>query len=381
MTSLCRRAGALLLCGCLLAAGLPAGIARAETDAASAPEVSARAAAVVEASAARRLYEKNGSTRLPMASTTKVMTALLAAENGVLTDLVETPDAAVGTEGSSIYLARGERMALSDLLYGLMLSSGNDAALTIAAHIGGSVEDFCAMMNARAAEMGCTDTHFVNPNGLPHDAHYTTACDLALIAAHAMQNATVRTVASTRYHTAESGDYARTFKNKNKILWQYDGGNGVKTGFTKAAGRCLVFSAERNGMTLVGALLDAPDMWNDAAALLDYGFSLVENAPLVDAARPLGVVPVTGAVQKELAVALKCDILYPLRRDGTDEVGFALALAGSLRAPVTAGTKAGTLTLYVNGAAAGVYDVVVTEDAPMAGLADRLRQIAAEWAG
>lgn len=365
---------ALAACLLLLPAATPAA-----ADQAEAPEISARGAALYEVSTGRLLYEHNGDDRLPMASTTKVMTALLALESGDLSAQVCVPDEAVGMEGSSIYLARDETMQLRDLLYGLMLSSGNDAAVSIAAHLGGTQEAFAERMNERAAEMGCTNTHFVNPNGLPNDAHYTTAADLGLIAAHAMRNGAFREIVSTSYYRAESGDIARTFKNKNKLLWQYEGGNGVKTGFTKAAGRCLVFSAEREGMTLVGALLNAPDMWNDAAKLLDFGFASIENVRLADAERPLGYVQVTGAVQKELAVYPKYDILYPLARDGSDTLAWKLELANTLAAPVQAGCAAGTLTLFVNGDAALETPMIVTESVPAARLGDRLRQIAADW--
>ena len=328
------------------------------------PMTSAGSAALFEVDSGRFLYGDNEHQRAYMASTTKVMTGLLAVELGNLDEPVPVPDAAVGVEGSSAYLARGETLTLRDLLYALMLVSGNDAAVTIAVYLAGSCEAFAELMNRRAAELGCVNTHFVNPNGLPDENHYTTASDLGRIAAAAMRNPDFRAVAGTTYHETESGDRPRTFKNKNKLLWQYPGGNGVKTGFTKAAGRCLVFSAERDGMTIVGVALNAPDMWADAYALLDYGFALVERKRLVSGDTALGTVQVAGSEKKSLAVYAKDDILYPVRRDGSDQLRFELDLTKSLSAPVAPGTAAGSLTLTVNGEQARTVPLEVREAAP-----------------
>lgn len=357
-------------------------LAQTETDGNGRGEacaVSAECAALLEMQSGRVIYFKNAHSKAYMASTTKIMTALLAAEYGGLDALVPVPDAAVGVEGSSIYLARGECLSLSDLLYGLMLVSGNDAAVTIATHIGGNTKEFAALMNARAQALGCEGTHFSNPNGLPDENHYTTALDLAKIAAAAMQNETFRTVVATTYHQTTTGDRMRTFKNKNKLLWQYAGGNGVKTGFTKAAGRCLVFSAERGGMTLVGVALNAPQMWDDAAALLDYGFATVEQKKLVDAERPLAQVAVEGGAQDRLSVYPSCDVFYPMARDGSDTVAWELSCTDALNAPVAARQEAGALTLRINGVEAGGVPLVVKESVPRARLLDYLRTLTHSW--
>lgn len=326
----------------VLAAPQPA---RAAEDA---PETKAGGAALMEAGSMRLLAGTNEHERLPMASTTKVMTALLAIERCDLEGMVKIPDQAVGVEGSSMYLCKGESLRMMDLLYGLMLTSGNDAAVAIAIEIAGTVEDFAALMNARAAEIGCTDTNFVTPNGLHNAEHYTTAYDLCLIACEAMQSEVFRQIVSTDYYQTRSGDRTRTLKNKNRILWQYDGGNGIKTGYTKAAGRCLVFSAERSGAQLVGVVLNCLDMWEEATALLDYGFENYRVSRLLEDNTRVGHVAVLGGEKNGLEVRAKEDILYPLAIDGTDKLRWQLDCVQELRAPVAEGTPLGELRLYCN---------------------------------
>lgn len=221
----------------------------------------------------RTVYkEYNEHLRLPMASTTKVMTALIVIENCKLDEKVKIPKQAVGIEGSSIYLKEGEELSVGELLYGLMLRSGNDAACALAIHVAGSVENFAEIMNIRAQAMKLTDSHFTNPSGLHDDNHYTTAYDLAVIACEAMKYAEFRKIVSTNFISVGKGENTRYFKNKNKMLHLYEGGNGIKTGFTKKAGRCLVSSATRDGVTMVSVVLNRPDMWNESVALLDYAF-------------------------------------------------------------------------------------------------------------
>lgn len=240
------------------------------------PSVSAQAAVMTEVSSGKILYSKNADKVLPMASTTKIMTALVAVEaaGDRLDEVVEISDSAAGVEGSSMYLEKGEKMTLRELLYGLMLSSGNDAAVAIAENIGGSVEGFVDMMNQKAAEMGLTSTHFVNPNGLPDESHYSSANDMAKMTCHAMKNPDFAEIVGTKSYniSGEGKSYPRTLSNHNKLLRMYEGCIGVKTGFTKAAGRCLVSCAERDGLMLVCVTLNAPDDWNDHTLMFNYGF-------------------------------------------------------------------------------------------------------------
>ena len=199
----------------------------------------AAAAVVLEAQTGRVLYAVNEMQTLPMASTTKIMTALVALENADLSDIVTTGDNAYGVPGTSIYLQKGEQLTLEQMLYGLMLASGNDAAVAIAEHVGGSVSGFCDMMNARARQIGCENTHFVTPHGLPAQQHYTTAYDLALIAREAMKNADFRRIVSTQRATLpwQGHDYDRVLTNKNRLLSAYPGALGIKTGYTRSGQR------------------------------------------------------------------------------------------------------------------------------------------------
>ena len=228
-----------------------------------------RAESVMELSTGKILHSRNADARLPMASTTKIMTALIIIEDCDLEQAITVPDDAVGVEGSSIYLKKNERISIRDLLYGLMLRSGNDAATALALYHSGSIQKFAEQMNERAADMGLTNTHFVNPSGLPDECHFTTAAELCTIACNAMKNDTFKKIVSTRNYT---GEY-RSFVNKNKMLSRMDGANGIKTGYTMSAGRCLVSSAERDGMDVVCVVLNCPDMYERSEELLEQAFS------------------------------------------------------------------------------------------------------------
>ncbi|MEA5059310.1 MAG: D-alanyl-D-alanine carboxypeptidase family protein [Candidatus Pelethousia sp.] len=327
------------------------------------PETSARAALLMEATTGKVLYERNAQQKLPMASTTKVMTALLAIEIGNLDEMVTTDATAYGVEGSSIYLQMEETISLRDLVYGLMLASGNDAAVAIAVHIGHGIKQFAAMMNAKARQLGAVNTNFVTPNGLPNADHYTTAYDLTLIAAAAMQNETFREIVSTQYYRAETGAVVRTFKNKNKILWNYAGGNGVKTGYTKAAGRCLVFAAERDGMQLVGVVLDCPDMFKEAETLLDYGMNHYEMVPMVSGGDRVASIFVDGGMKNRLALCAAEDIMVPVEKNESSQYRTRVILPDSLAAPVHQGETCGYVeVLEENGALRTRFDLVAEED-------------------
>lgn len=255
------------------ALGLPA-------IAAGPPSVSAKSAILTEAESGRVLYQKSAHIRLPMASTTKIMTAIVAIEE--YPDLgkeVKIDKRAVGVEGSSVYLYENEVMTMEDLLYALLLSSANDAAVAIACEVGGSIDAFAEKMNRKAEALGLEDTHFTNPNGLHDDNHYTTAYDLAAITAYALKNPTFKKIVSTKKKTVpmQNGESVRLLINHNKLLSLYDGAIGVKTGFTKKSGRCLVSAAERDGLTLVAVTLDAPNDWKDHSDMLDFGFDSYER--------------------------------------------------------------------------------------------------------
>ena len=240
--------------------------------------VSANAAVVINGDTLEVLYSKNCDTRLPMASTTKIMTALLLCESGNLDKEITVTKEMVSVEGSSMGLLPGDTVSLRGLLYGMMLASGNDAANSTAIIIGGTVEHFVELMNKRASEMGLKDTHFETPSGLDGENHYTTARELAIIASEALKNKDFAAAAAAQYESLYYGNppYRRTLKNHNRLLKTYDGLVGVKTGFTKKSGRCLVTAARKDGKFVIAVTLNAPDDWQDHKTLLDYGLGQLQ---------------------------------------------------------------------------------------------------------
>ena len=243
--------------------------------------VSAGQAILIDGDTGKVLYEKAADQRAYPASTTKIMTALLTLEtlekyDSPIGQKVEVPAEAAGVEGSSLYLKAGENISIEDLLYGMMLVSGNDSAVALSCIIGGTQEHFIEMMNQRAKELGCSGTHFINPNGLFDEEHYTTARDLAVITREAMKNKTFRKIVAAKEWNADRPDSTyRHFTNKNKTVRQFDGGNGVKIGYTKASGRTLAASASRDGKNIICVVMSAPDWFQDAYRLMEYGFDVL----------------------------------------------------------------------------------------------------------
>ena len=328
-------------------------------------DVSAKGAVLIESRTGKVLYAKNAHEKLPMASTTKIMTALLAIENGNLSDIIETDASAYGTEG---YLDYEEKISLKDLLYGLMLSSGNDAAVAIAVHIGKGTNKFAEMMNARAKSIGALNTNFVTPNGLHDENHYTTAYDLARITAVAMKSPVFREIVSTQYYRAETGAKPRTFKNKNRILWEYDGGSGVKTGYTKIAGKCLVFSAERNGMEVIGVVLNCPGMFDDAKAMMNYVFENYETATMVKAGNTIAGVDVAGGEKNILELKAGEDIIVPVRKGESASYRTRVILKEGLHTPIAEGTELGCVEVLDDGALLCTCPLLSAKDMPGVGI-------------
>lgn len=267
-------------------------------------ESSARSAILIERETGRVLLSCHPHETLPMASTTKVMTALMVLEYGRLDEVVTVGRNAYGVPGTSIYLSLGEQITLHDLLYGLMLASGNDAAVAIAEHIGGNVETFCRMMTERAAQLGCTDTVFLTPHGLPKEGHFTTAHDLVLIAREAMSHDLFRQIVSTKRASIpwEGRNYQRILNNKNKLLSTYEGATGIKTGYTKAAGRCLVFGAKRDGLEVIGVVLHCSDWFDEAARLMNLAFDRYEMFTAFDEGETVRVLPVEEGTQETVCI-------------------------------------------------------------------------------
>ena len=310
---------------------------------------SAKACVVIDQYSGRILLEHNADTPLPMASTTKVMTALLAIERGNLDDPVTAGHNAFGVPGTSIYLSQGETLTLEQMLYGLMLASGNDAAVAIAEHIGGTVEDFCRLMTARAAELGCTNTVFLTPHGLPCEGHYTTAHDLALIAREAMTHDIFRQIVSTTRAKIpwDGRDYDRVLNNKNRLLTTYEGATGIKTGYTRKAGRCLVFGAEREGMAVIGVVLNCPDWFGEAARLMDEAFARWDAMTLLSAGEHLRTIPVEGSGGDTVDAVLTADLTALVPENALPQV--EIDLPSSVAAPVHTGDALGTVRMVCQG--------------------------------
>ena len=312
--------------------------------------VSARSAILIEAESGKVIWSKNADERLPMASTTKIMTALVALECSDVSRTVEISSAAVGIEGSSIYLYEKEKLTLEDLLYALLLESANDAAAAIAIEVGGSIEGFAEMMNDKAAELGLRDTHFTNPHGLDDAEHFTTARELAIITKAALENEVFKSIVSTFKKTIPLNETegVRLLINHNKMLKSYDGAIGVKTGYTRKSGRCLVSAAERDGVGFICVTLSAPDDWRDHHALLDHGFSLYESRVLCKADEISFVQNIVGGVQEYVTVTTDRDISVVLPRSAS-AVEATVELFPFTYAPVNSGEKLGRIIYSVDG--------------------------------
>ena len=307
------------------------------------PSLSAQSAVLMEGESGAVICEKNAHTRLPMASTTKIMTALVALELATPDTVILVDERAVGTEGSSIYLCAGEKLTLEELLYALMLESANDAAVAIAIGVSGSEEAFVDEMNRKASSLGLSDTHFANPHGLDAEAHYTTAYELAKIARVALQNPLLKTIVSTRKTTIphQETDNVRLLVNHNKMLRLYDGCIGVKTGYTQKSGRCLVSAAERDGVMMIAVTIDSPDDWNDHTKLLDFGFSLFRSVELCPADFRF-CLPVVGGKETYvlLGVAQQVTVTLPL---GAGVIEQKMECPRHLYAPVKEGDVCGRM--------------------------------------
>lgn len=314
--------------------------------------VSAEKALSMDAVSGRVLFEKNADSRSLIASTTKIMTALVVCEQCNVLDRMRIPREAVGIEGSSMYLREGEVLTLQELLYGLMLSSGNDAAVALAIYCGGTVEGFVERMNDKARVLGLNNTHFENPNGLDSPGHYSTARDLAKLASYAMENPVFYKTVSAKNVTV--GD--RYLHNHNKLLWLVEGADGVKTGFTKAAGRALVSSATREGRRIIAVTLNDPNDWREHQAFLEEGFARFSVRRIVTAGERIGALEVAGGDGKTVEVLAAEHFDYALAPEEKPQV--ALPGAGFVYAPVAEGADAGFAYVLIQGKAVGKFPVV-----------------------
>lgn len=290
------------------------------------------------------LYLSNANKRLPMASTTKIVTALIAIETLDQNEMLSVPREAVGVEGSSLYLAEDDKLTVKDLLYGVLLQSANDAATVLALRISGSIPAFAEKMNERVASIGATDTHFENPHGLDSPQHYTTARDLSLISAEALSNSTFKAIASTYKYTFKLGDATRTVVNHNKLLKSFPGCIGVKTGFTKKSGRCLVSAAERDGITLVAVTLDDPDDWRDHKSMLEHGFENLESIDLGTLVQLPDSIPTISADYARVPIKLSKKNIIKAK---DETVTYTVDLPSYITTGVKAGDKVGAVRVTI----------------------------------
>jgi len=334
----------------------------------AAPAVSAEHAVVIERSSGAVLYEKGAGDRAYPASTTKILTTLLAIESGRLDEVCIVSDFAAAQEGSSIYAEPGEEITLRDLCYGMMLRSGNDAAAAAAEHLAGSSEAFAEQMNRRAVELGAQESHFVNPSGLHDEAHYTTAYDLALIARAAMENPEFRAMAAAKtWTTGEDTEVKRTFGNKNKVLQQYEGGNGIKIGYTTATGRTLVASSQRDGMEVICVVLNAPNWFGDSYALMDWAHENFALREVASDGETLQAVPLTGGLRDHVLVGVDRGFWYPEEKPAEgagSDVRWKLVLEGDVQAPVSRWQEAGEVHFYRGDEFVGSRVLYFMEDVP-----------------
>ena len=360
------RAAALGLSLCLVGALCP--VARA-----AGPEVSAQSAVVLTADTGTVLFEKDGHTPRPVASTTKIMTALLALEAAQERGdpLVDITQEMVAVEGSSMGLQAGDSISLTGLAAGMLLASGNDAANAAALYLDASLESFAARMNQRAAALGMEDTHFVTPSGLDGEdaqglGHLSTAYDMALLARAALEDQAFRQLCSSPSLAVEFAEPVKrvTYTNHNKLLTQYQGCVGVKTGFTKEAGRCLVSAAERDGALLIAVTLNAPNDWQDHTALLDYGFSQVEPYQLAGGDVRL-TVPVVGSPVEVVSLrgSNGGEVTLPLGQGA--QVERVVHAPKFLYAPVEAGEQVGEICWYLEGQLLGSAPLTAAGAAPL----------------
>lgn len=322
-------------------------------------KIKARAAVLYEPTSETFAYQKNDTERLPMASTTKIMTGLIAVEELNPNEIICVPPDAVGIEGSSLYMKAGDTILASDLIYSLLLQSANDAATLLAMKISGDVASFAEKMNARAEKLGLKDTHFDNPHGLDSKAHYTSARDLALLTANALSNETFRKIVSTYKHTFMIGDKVRTVVNHNKLLRRYDGCIGVKTGFTDESGRCLVSAAEKDGVLLIAVTLDCGDDWNEHEKMLDYGFDHFKSVRIKDLCKIEREIPI---VNSDTPLRVGLDIKKDSITVGTDDdIRLDLVLRQYIVAPIKKGDKVGEVIIYKNNVEVDRLDYLALE--------------------
>ena len=339
--------------------------------------VPAKGAVLIDGESGRILFAQNANEMLPEASCTKIMTALIALENSALSEDVTAGKNAHGVEGTSLYLSEGETLSMEQMLYGLMLRSGNDAAVAIAEHVAGSVEDFAAMMNRRAEELNA-DAHFVNPHGLDADGHAASALGLARIMRAAMQLEAFRTITGTQRKVIPwvGNEYSRVLENKNRLLSDYEGATGGKTGFTSKAGRCLVFSAERDDMELIGVVLNCYSWFDTATLMLDYGFEHFRMERALETGEVAGQASVLNGDANQVDAVAAESLAAAVGIGSHPEIEIKIE---DLEAPVAKGQVIGRARLICNGQELDACDLIAERDVPLWNFKAAMRSVIRSW--
>lgn len=311
--------------------------------------ISAQSAILIDGSTGRIIFEKNAYEKRGMASTTKIMTGILAIENSSPDKIATVSYKAASTEGSSMYLNSGEKIKMESLVYGLMLNSGNDAATAIAENISGSVEAFAKLMNNKAKTIGMKYSSFSNPHGLDDAEHYSTAYDMAMLTKYAMKNESFRKIVSTKRKNVELNgvENSRFLTNHNKLLSMYDHCIGVKTGFTKSCGRCLVSAAENDGVMLIAVTLNAPDDWNDHIAMYENAFSTYKSYNIIGKNSYICSLNLVGTQEKNLKLYSKEKITLSLKEDEYQKISLKYEYPDSVEAPVYKGQTLGKIKVMM----------------------------------
>lgn len=341
----------------------------------------AKSMCVLESSSKRVLYAKNEHDKRAMASTTKIMTAITAIESGVDLDVpFEVSSKAVGISGTSIYLKNGEILTLRDLLYGLMLVSGNDASYAIGEYVGNGIEHFIDMMNWKARQIGVYDTHFQNTHGLDSEGHYTTAYDLALISSYALKNEIFKEIVSTKdIQISNSDGKIRYFRNKNKLLNTLDGAIGVKTGYTGDAGRCLVSAVERNGMQVVCVVLDCRPMFEDSADILEKAFSEYEIENIAEKIEYPDSILVENGCSNTVKTSKLNECFYPLKKGEKEKISVEINLVDKMLAPIKKGDEIGEIKIFMDKDLLFSEKIFTMEDVKEKGVLQKIGDVISQW--
>jgi D-alanyl-D-alanine carboxypeptidase (penicillin-binding protein 5/6) len=350
------------------------------------PQVKAIGAVLMDYKTGRVLWGKNERTPMAMASTTKIMTAVLALESGKLDQVVTVSKRAAMAPPVKMGLSTGEKVAMSDLLFALMLESQNDAACAIAEGIAGSIEEFCALMNKKAIEMGATDTVFETPNGLDKGNHHSTAYDMALITRYALSKPEFVSLINTKNASFASDRRSYAFTNKNRLLSEYQGANGVKTGFTGKAGHCFVGAAQRGDMELISVVLASgwgragkEGKWTDTKALLNYGFENYKYKTIITSGRPAGEIPVVRSRTPKVSARFSQDLVLPVTDTEYDSVQVAVNLPESLRAPVAEGDSIGEARVSIDGKVVAIIPLISEQKAFRHDFKTSLEKVMVSW--